>query len=103
MSRPVPLSVPTSQGQTNLDVIAAIAAAINAHPTLSAAGISAAVLANTVGTNGIFASVTLNDSGLSTALAIPSLPVWSRLLLVALLLLTVASLAAAAVRRRAES
>jgi spore coat protein A len=80
----VPLVVPTTSGQSAGQVAQAIADVINADPTLSAAGVTAGAVDNTVFTDGTLSSVVVNDPGLSTTPPpVPALPaLW---LLVALM------------------
>ena len=67
--------VPTSSGQTREQVAGAIAAAIEADPTLAAAGVTAFADGNRVVTTGTIDSVVVNDAGLSTSapVSVPSL------------------------------
>jgi spore coat protein A len=59
--------VPTSGGQSQEQVVQAIAAAIEADPTLAAAGVTAFADGNRVVTTGTIDSVVVNDAGLSTS------------------------------------
>jgi cysteine-rich repeat protein len=60
------VSVLTTAGQTTDQVAQAVAAAIEADPTLSASGVTAFAEGNRVVTTGSIESVTVNDPGLST-------------------------------------
>jgi cysteine-rich repeat protein len=93
----VPLSVPTSLGDTPPEVATAVAGAINANSTLQNLGITAVAQGNGVVTNGTYDVVTITDPGLSTSAAsIPALSPGGLAGLAALLLAT----AAVALRRR---
>jgi cysteine-rich repeat protein len=59
--------VPTSAGQTTSQVAAAVAAALDADPILSGAGVTAFADGNRVVTTGTIDSVVSNDAGLSIA------------------------------------
>ncbi|MGI9591909.1 MAG: multicopper oxidase domain-containing protein, partial [Myxococcota bacterium] len=90
--------VPTSAGQDRDEVAQAIAAAIEADPTLSAAGVTAFAISNRVVTTGTIDSVVITDPGLSTSapLLVPSLgPVG-----VGVLVAAISILAARTLRRR---
>ncbi len=90
------ISVTTTAGQTAEDVIAALAAAINADLTLSAARISAVANLNTLTTNGTIDALAISDPGLSeTPPLVPALWPWGT----ALLLTALATAALAAQRR----
>ncbi|MFQ5506503.1 MAG: FG-GAP repeat domain-containing protein, partial [Planctomycetota bacterium] len=86
------LVVPTTSGQSAAAIAMALAAAINADPLLSAAGIGALVAGSTVTTNGAITSTTITDPGIDYSAAISSIPALSRpeigLLLVLLLWVT---------------
>ncbi|HEU5180197.1 MAG TPA: multicopper oxidase domain-containing protein [Candidatus Polarisedimenticolia bacterium] len=60
------ISVPTAAGQTAADVAAALAAAINADPTLQALKIQAYAVGGRVIVNGSIGQVTMGDPGLTT-------------------------------------
>jgi hypothetical protein len=68
----VPITVVTTAGQTPAQVVAALAAAINADPTLAALGTTALAIGNALVTNGTISSVTIGDPGL-TPTPIPAL------------------------------
>jgi spore coat protein A len=70
------LVVATSPGETDSQVVAAIAAAIEADPTLSAAGVTAFAAGPTVITTGTFDSVVVNDPGLAVPAPIPTVAPW---------------------------
>ena len=72
----VPLSVATVSGQTSNQVAAAIAAAIEADPTLSAAGVTAFASGDQVVTTGTIDSAVSSDPGLVLS-SIPLVPVLS--------------------------
>jgi len=71
------VSIPTTLGQSAAQVAAALAAAIEANPTLAAAGIAAAVQNGQIAVTGNVSGFTLADSGLSQQplppVAVPSL------------------------------
>jgi spore coat protein A len=80
--------VPTSAGQTAQQVAEAVAAALAADPTLSAAGVTTGRFGVRVVTTGTIDSVVLNDAGLSIEPApVPSLGPLALALLVGLMLL----------------
>ena len=81
------ISVTTTAGQSAANVIAALVDAINADPTLSAAGISALANASVLTTNGTIDNLVISDPGLSEAMA-PALGPWASALLTSLLLKT---------------
>lgn len=64
----VPISVTTTPGQSAAQVIAALASAVQANPTLQAAGITATAAANRLVVNGDITSVTIADAGLTSVL-----------------------------------
>jgi cysteine-rich repeat protein len=72
----VVLVVPTSQGQSASQVVSDIAAAIEADPTLSAAGVSAFASGTTLVTTGSIESVVVNDPGLAVPAEVPAVPPW---------------------------
>jgi cysteine-rich repeat protein len=72
----VVLVVPTSPGETDSQVAAAIAAAIEADPTLAAAGVTAYASGPTVISTGTFDAVVINDPGLAVPAAIPAVAPW---------------------------
>ncbi len=84
------LQVVTTVGQTETQVAAAVAAAINGHPTLIQAGITATSVGGEVSTNGSVTSSTINDPGITdgTLQPIPVLFPWAYAILAALLLFT---------------
>jgi cysteine-rich repeat protein len=59
------IEVTTTPGQSAADVLAALAAAINADPTLQGLGISAAVFESELVTSGEVTDLTITDAGLS--------------------------------------
>jgi phage tail sheath gpL-like len=61
----LPLQVVTTAGQTAAQAAAAVAAEINADPTLAGMGVTATASGNQVTTNGTVDSHTINDPGLS--------------------------------------
>ena len=71
------VSVPTSPGQSAAQVAAALAAAIEANPTLAAAGIVAEVQGGQIAVTGSVSGFTLSDPGLSQQ-APPAVPALSR-------------------------
>ncbi len=82
----VMLQVVTTAGMTDVQVAAAVAAAINGDATLSGMGITAWTSGNTVTTTGTIDSSTINDPGLSHGMPeIPALSLGG--LIMALLLL----------------
>jgi spore coat protein A len=89
--------VPTTAGQTSEQVAQAVAAAILADPTLSAAEVAAFADGNRVVTTGTIDSVVVNDAGLSTVpiTEVPSLSPAA----VAVLVGAICALAAIALRR----
>ncbi len=92
--------VPTTAGQTPEQVAQAVAAAIVADPTLSAAGVAAFADGNRVVTTGTIDSVIVNDAGLSTVpiTEVPSLNPAA----IAGLVGVIFALGAIALRRRRE-
>ena len=83
----VPLQVTTTTGQTAAEVAQALAAAING--ALSAQGITATALGNTVTVNAAITDLAINDPGIgqgAAAAPVPVLPSWSAVLLGSLLL-----------------
>jgi spore coat protein A len=73
----VVVSQPTTAGQTGQEVAQAIAAAIEADPVLSGAGVTAFADGNRVVTTGTIESVTIGDPGLSTEPVPPPVPALS--------------------------
>ena len=94
------VSVPTSAGQNGAQVAAALGAAIEANPTLAAAGIVAEVQGEKIAVTGGVSDFTLADPGLSQQppIPVPSLSPAGNLLAAAALTL----LAAHSLRRRAR-
>ena len=66
----VVISVDTSAGQTAAEVMAALAAAINADPTLTDLGIYAFAVGNALITNGSLGEVIITDPGLTQVLSL---------------------------------
>jgi len=97
----VSLQVMTIAGQTATQVATAIADAINADPTLAAAGLTATVDANAVMAIGSITSVVLTDAGLTHHLTVGpySVPAFSS---EAFILLTAALIIAATLRLRSR-
>ena len=87
----VVVGVDTTAGQTAAQVIAALAAAVNANPTLAALGTTALAIDNVLVTNGTVSDVTTTDPGFG-GLPVPALQP-SLQLACALLLLTIGMLA----------
>lgn len=84
----VVISVVTGPGATPAQVVAALAAAIDADPTLAALAINALATGNRLETNGDISNVSIADAGLSSApTAMPGLPGPASALLAAALLL----------------
>jgi cysteine-rich repeat protein len=85
----VPIGVATTAGQTPADVVAALAAAIGADPTLSAQGITAVAIGDRLVTNGMLGATTVADPGLSTLPppAVPAISAWGFALAALLMLL----------------
>ena len=86
----VTLQVGTTAGESAADVLAALAAAINASPTLQGLGTTASVGSGALATNGEVASFSIDDPGLSAEPqmnppAVPALGPRGAALLVALL------------------
>jgi len=67
------VSVTTSAGETAAQVIAALAAAVNADPTLSGLGVSALARGNTLTVGGTIDSLVIGDPGLTDIPRVPSL------------------------------
>lgn len=61
----IALSVPTTAGETATQVASAVAAAINANPTLSSLGVITHAVGSEVVTTGTIDSITIADSGLN--------------------------------------
>jgi spore coat protein A len=84
------VAVATTAGQTPADVVAALAAAIDADPTLSAQGISAVAIGDRLVTNGALGGITIADPGLSTQPPqVPSISAWGLAAAALLMLLAV--------------
>jgi cysteine-rich repeat protein len=75
------ISIPTTAGQTAADIAGALAAAINADPTLQSLGIAALAIDNRLVTNGTLSNLTIGDTGISTTMVVPLLTPISILLL----------------------
>jgi len=97
------VSIPTSLGQSGAQVAAALAAAIEAHPTLAAAGVVAEAQGSQIAVTGSVSGFTLDDPGLSqqpfSPVPVPSLSPSGRLLAASALAL----FAALCLRRRARA
>jgi spore coat protein A len=98
------VSVPTTPGQTPAQVAQALAAAIEADPELSAAGVTAVAIGNRVVTTGTIESTTVNDPGLSTEplAPVPALSPLGFALLASLFIAAGAALVQRRGRRAAE-